>query len=116
KISLSSWLRAYLSNPLVGNRHGRWKTYRNLFLTMLLGGLWHGAAWKFIAWGALHGGGLAVERMLEPWIGRRALTPAAKIIATLVVFHFVCLAWIFFRAEDFAMASLYIGGLASGWG
>ena len=54
--------------------------------------------------------------MLEPWIGRRALTPAAKIIATLVVFHFVCLAWIFFRAEDFAMASLYIGGLASGWG
>jgi hypothetical protein len=83
---------------------------------MLLGGLWHGAAWKFIAWGALHGGGLAVERMLEPWIGRRASSPAAKIIATLIVFHFVCLAWIFFRAEDFAVASLYIGGLASGWG
>jgi alginate O-acetyltransferase complex protein AlgI len=64
----------------------------------------------------LHGGGLAVERMLEPWIGRRALSPAAKIIATLIVFHFVCLAWIFFRAEDFAVASLYIAGLASGWG
>src|SRR5260370_29145303 len=53
--------------------------------------------------------------MLEPWIGRRALSPMAKLIATLVVFHFVCFAWIFFRAEDFGMASLYISGLASGW-
>jgi alginate O-acetyltransferase complex protein AlgI len=115
-ISLSTWLRDYLYKPLGGNRGGRLRTYRNLLLTMLLGGLWHGAAWKFIAWGALHGGGLVVERMLEPWIGRRALSPAAKIIATLVVFHFVCFAWIFFRAEDFAVASLYIGGLATGWG
>jgi alginate O-acetyltransferase complex protein AlgI len=115
-ISLSTWLRDYLYKPLGGNRGGRLRTYRNLLLTMLLGGLWHGAAWKFIAWGALHGGGLAVERMLEPWIGRRALSPVAKIIATLVVFHFVCFAWIFFRAEDFAVASLYIGGLATGWG
>ena len=115
-ISLSSWLRDYLYKPLGGNRHGRWKTYRNLMLTMLLGGLWHGAAWKFIAWGALHGGGLAVERMLEPWIGRRASSPAGKLIATLFVFHFVCLAWIFFRAEDFAVARLFIAGLAGGWG
>jgi alginate O-acetyltransferase complex protein AlgI len=115
-ISLSTWLRDYLYKPLGGNRGGRLRTYRNLLLTMLLGGLWHGAAWKFIAWGALHGGGLAVERMLEPWIGPRALSPVAKIIATLVVFHFVCFAWIFFRAEDFAVASLYIGGLATGWG
>ena len=115
-ISLSTWLRDYLYKPLGGNRGGRLNTYRNLLLTMLLGGLWHGAAWKFIAWGALHGGGLAVERVLEPWIGRRALSPAAKIVATLIVFHFVCLAWIFFRAEDFAVASLFIGGLASGWG
>src|SRR5215472_15767004 len=114
-ISLSTWLRDYLYKPLGGNRRGRLNTYRNLLLTMLLGGLWHGAAWKFIAWGALHGGGLAVERMLEPWIGRRALSPVAKIAATLIVFHFVCLAWIFFRAEDFAVASLYIGGLFSGW-
>src|SRR5256885_12855183 len=83
---------------------------------MLLGGLWHGGAWKFIAWGALHGGGLAVERLLEPWIGRRALSPAAKIVATLIVFHFVCLAWIFFRAEDFAVASLFIGGPTPRWG
>src|SRR5437763_8122083 len=115
-ISLSTWLRDYLYKPLGGNRHGRWKTYRNLMLTMLLGGLWHGAAWKFIAWGALHGGGLAVERMLEPWLGRRTQSPAAKVIATLVVFHFVCLAWIFFRAEDFAVARLFIAGLGCGWG
>ena len=115
-ISLSTWLRDYLYKPLGGNRGGWLKTYRNLMLTMLLGGLWHGAAWKFIAWGALHGGGLAVERMLEPWLGRRASSPAAKVIATLVVFHFVCLAWIFFRAEDFAVARLYIAGLGAGWG
>jgi alginate O-acetyltransferase complex protein AlgI len=114
-ISLSTWLRDYLYKPLGGNRHGRWQTYRNLMLTMLLGGLWHGAAWKFIAWGALHGGGLAVERMLEPWLGRRASSPAAKVLATLLVFHFVCLAWIFFRAEDFAVARLFIGGLGTGW-
>src|ERR1041384_3811372 len=114
-ISLSTWLRDYLYKPLGGNRGGRLNTYRNLLLTMLLGGLWHGAAWKFIAWGALHGGGLAVERMLEPWFGRRAQSPAGKVIATLVVFHFVCLAWIFFRAEDFAVARLFIAGLGSGW-
>jgi len=56
-ISLSTWLRDYLYKPLGGNRQGRFNTYRNLLLTMLLGGIWHGAAWKFVAWGALHGGG-----------------------------------------------------------
>jgi alginate O-acetyltransferase complex protein AlgI len=85
-------------------------------LTMLLGGIWHGAGWKFVMWGALHGGGLAAERLIEPWLGRRSLTPAGKFVATLVVFHFVCFAWIFFRAEDFAMARLYIAGLGAGWG
>lgn len=114
-ISLSSWLRDYLYKPLGGNRRGRLRTYRNLMITMLLGGIWHGAAWKFVMWGALHGGGLAVERMLEPWLGGRPISRAGKIVATLVVFHFVCLAWIFFRAEDFAVAGLYIAGLGSGW-
>jgi D-alanyl-lipoteichoic acid acyltransferase DltB (MBOAT superfamily) len=114
-ISLSSWLRDYLYKPLGGNRRGRLLTYRNLLLTMLLGGLWHGAAWKFIAWGALHGGGLAAERMIEPWLGRRAATPLGRAVAVLVVFHFVCLAWIFFRAEDFEVARLFIAGLFSGW-
>jgi alginate O-acetyltransferase complex protein AlgI len=115
-ISLSSWLRDYLYKPLGGNRHGRLKTYRNLMITMLLGGLWHGASWKFVMWGALHGGGLSVERMLEPLIGRRSFGRPGKVIATLIVFHFVCLAWIFFRAEDFDMAWLYLGGFGAGWG
>jgi D-alanyl-lipoteichoic acid acyltransferase DltB (MBOAT superfamily) len=115
-ISLSTWLRDYLYKPLGGNRHGRLTTYRNVMLTMLLGGIWHGAGWKFVAWGALHGGGLAVERMFEPWLGRSPSSLAGKLVATLLVFHFVCLGWIFFRAEDFAMARLYIGGFGSGWG
>src|SRR5207253_2806120 len=94
----------------------RLKTCGNLLLTMMLGGIWHGAGWKFVMWGALHGGGLAVERLIEPWLGRRSLTPAGKLVATLIVFHFVCFAWIFFRAEDFAMARLYIAGLGVGDG
>src|ERR1700730_13879788 len=114
-ISLSSWLRDYLYKPLGGNRHGRLKTYRNVMLTMLLGGIWHGAGWKFVGWGAVHGGGLAVERMLKPWLGRHSQHWAARLIATFTVFHFVCFAWIFFRAEDFAVARLYIAGFGSGW-
>ena len=114
-ISLSSWLRDYLYKPLGGNRRGRLKTYRNLLVTMLLGGVWHGAGWKFVAWGALHGGGLAVERLLEPLLGRHSRSPLARVVATIVVFHFVCLAWIFFRAEDFEMARLYVMGLGAGW-
>src|SRR5437764_3163427 len=114
-ISLSSWLRDYLYKPLGGSRQGRLKTYRNLLITMLLGGIWHGAAWKFVAWRALHGGGLAVERMLEPWLGRSSRGPAARAVAIIVVFHFVCLGWIFFRAEDFAVARLYLTGFAAGW-
>src|SRR5262249_36261987 len=101
--------------PLGGNRYGRVNTYRNLMITMLLGGIWHGAAWKFVMWGALHGGGLAVERMCEPLIGRRPTSFAGKIVSTLIVFHFVCLAWIFFRAEDFTVASVFIAGLFHGW-
>ena len=114
-ISLSTWLRDYLYKPLGGNRYGRLNTYRNLLVTMLLGGLWHGAAWKFVAWGALHGGGLAVERMLQPWLGRHCESRAARTLAILVVFHFVCLGWIFFRAEDFEIARLYIAGFGTGW-
>jgi alginate O-acetyltransferase complex protein AlgI len=114
-ISLSTWLRDYLYKPLGGNRHGRLKTYRNLLLTMLLGGIWHGAGWKFVAWGALHGGGLAVERMIEPWLGRHSRSPAGRIISTVIVFHFVCVGWIFFRAEDFDVARLYLAGFGAGW-
>ncbi|HEX9620156.1 MAG TPA: MBOAT family O-acyltransferase, partial [Polyangiaceae bacterium] len=106
-ISLSFWLRDYLYVPLGGNRHGRLRTYRNLILTMLLGGLWHGAAWHFVAWGGLHGVALAVERAL----GVRADTAAAgarnvlsRVAGTLATFYFVCVCWVLFRAESFGQA------------
>jgi len=114
-MSLSFWLRDYLYKPLGGNRHGRLNTYRNLIITMLLGGIWHGAAWKFVMWGALHGGGLAIERLGRPWLGERAHTPLGRFASWFVVFHFVCFAWIFFRAEDFTVASVFIAGLFHGW-
>jgi hypothetical protein len=84
-------------------------------ITMLLGGIWHGAAWKFVMWGALHGGGLAVERMSQPWLGRRPASRRGAFFAWLIVFHFVCFGWIFFRAEDFTVAGVFISRLAHGW-
>ncbi len=128
-ISLSSWLRDYLYIPLGGSRGAPWKTYRNLMITMLLGGLWHGASWNFVVWGALHGAALAVTRM---WQRRRERTGAsdraggardASWRSTLIeggkgilTFHYVCLAWIFFRAEGFPRAramlrQIFAGGL-----
>jgi alginate O-acetyltransferase complex protein AlgI len=105
--SLSQWLRDYLYVPLGGSRHGTLSTYRNLFLTMLLGGLWHGAAWKFVLWGAYQGALLVLERALG---GRRLVTdwfadrsPRARalwLVRVLVTFHFVCLGWILFRCES----------------
>lgn len=99
-ISLSTWLRDYLYIPLGGSRHGSFLTYRNLFLTFLLGGLWHGAAWTFVAWGALHGAYLMVERM-----GRKLINPSPSLfwrgVRLVAVFHLVCLSWVFFRAETF---------------
>lgn len=114
-ISLSSWLRDYLYIPLGGNRKGRVRTYVNLSLTMLLGGLWHGAAWKFVIWGALHGGGLAAERMVTGL--RKHAQPAIRppILAIILVFHFVCFAWIFFRAKDMEVVGMYLSGLVNNW-
>jgi len=110
-ISLSSWLRDYLYISLGGNRGGPAATARNLAITMLLGGLWHGAAMKFVAWGALHGAGLVVERWLRPVFNRLPPWRGWKTLAGLAVFHFVCLAWLFFRADDFATAMLYLRGI-----
>jgi D-alanyl-lipoteichoic acid acyltransferase DltB (MBOAT superfamily) len=96
-ISLSTWLRDYLYIPLGGNRGGHGRTYFNLMMTMLLGGLWHGAALRFIIWGGLHGLALALER----WIKEVLPTspgPLRKAIGGLLTFHFVCFCWIFFRA------------------
>ena len=106
-MSLSRWLRDYLYIPLGGNRGGEWRRDRNLLLTMLLGGLWHGAAWTFVLWGALHGLGLLVERRL----GLRL----PGIVARLVTFHFVCFGWILFRAESLGAAGSVLARLFGAW-
>jgi len=102
-ISLSSWLRDYLYIPLGGNRKGKLRQYINLFVTMLLGGLWHGASWKFIFWGALHGLALAFEKLFEP-ITRKLNPSLFKILGGILTFHFVAFCWIFFRASSFEVA------------
>ena len=114
-ISLSTWLRDYLYIPLGGNRGGSLLTYRNLMITMLLGGLWHGAAWTFVAWGALHGIYLAVHRRMRSRSPRAATDPFTfrDLIPALVTFQLVSLAWIFFRADSFTQAFELLGGLAS---
>jgi D-alanyl-lipoteichoic acid acyltransferase DltB (MBOAT superfamily) len=118
-MTLSRWLRDYVYIPLGGNRGRRpILTYRNLLLTMLIGGLWHGAAWTFVVWGALHGAALAAERLWGQRRGgaERRSTPWTRWRARIVVFHFVCFAWIFFRADSFDTAWEMIGGLVTGWG
>ena len=100
-ISLSSWLRDYLYKPLGGNREGKIRTYINLFLVMLIGGLWHGANWKFVIWGGLHGIALAFERIFRTIFPRFTMFP---IISTIFTFHFVAFTFIFFRANDFETA------------
>lgn len=102
-ISLSTWLRDYLYIPMGGGRGSSLLTYRNLFITMLLGGLWHGASWQFIAWGAMHGVGLAAERALRN-IGRGLSRLLPTLLRVILVFHFVCAAWVLFRAESFELA------------
>ncbi len=97
-ISLSTWLRDYLYIPLGGNRKGRILTYRNLFLTMLLGGLWHGAANRFLIWGALHGLALGVEKLWKETFSIKF----PRFLGIFLTFHFVCFCWLFFRAADLA--------------
>ncbi len=109
-ISLSTWLRDYLYVTLGGNRHGTWKTYRNLLLTMLLGGLWHGASWNFVIWGGLHGGALAIERAItgkNPPAQRNGISLRTA-LSVFLTFHFVCFAWIFFKAKTFGHATLML--------
>jgi alginate O-acetyltransferase complex protein AlgI len=106
-ISLSGWLRDYLYISLGGNRGGRLRTYRNLMLTMLLGGLWHGAAWTFVIWGGLHGAALGLHRLLAGTIRRwTKAMPLFGALGTLLTFYWVCLAWIFFRAMSLPQALL----------
>jgi D-alanyl-lipoteichoic acid acyltransferase DltB (MBOAT superfamily) len=112
-ISLSTWLRDYLYIPLGGNRGGSWATYRNLMITMVLGGLWHGASWTFVFWGFLHGLGLGVTRAWERRRGAPRGGVAGRVAATVFTFHYVCLAWIFFRAPTFKQATLILKQLAT---
>jgi alginate O-acetyltransferase complex protein AlgI len=114
-MTLSRWLRDYLYIPLGGNRKGRLKTYRNLMLTMLLGGLWHGAAWTFVIWGGMHGTALAVEK----WWGERKWAlpfPIPKSVRWFLTFNVVCLAWVFFRATSMGNAGAVLGQLLGGSG
>jgi alginate O-acetyltransferase complex protein AlgI len=113
-MSLSSWLRDYLYIPLGGSRRGRIRTYVNLVLTMVLGGIWHGAAWKFVIWGALHGGMLALERVFSRGAPTAAARPPwRRALAILFTFHFVSLCWIVFRAESATRALDFLTGFAS---
>lgn len=119
-ISLSAWLRDYLYVPLGGNRLGEWRTYRNLMLTMLIGGLWHGANWTFVVWGGLNGLYLAVERRLgigrvvEPLHARPLLRFVQQVALVIVTFHLVTLTWVFFRAASVDIAFAYVLGVFSG--
>ncbi|HEX4934430.1 MAG TPA: MBOAT family protein, partial [Gemmatimonadaceae bacterium] len=117
-MTLSRWLRDYLYIPLGGNRGGTILTYRNLLLTMLIGGLWHGAAWTFVVWGGLHGVALVGERWWHDRRGPASVPGTAwtRWRARILTFHFVCLAWIFFRADSFGAAWDMIAGLFANWG
>ena len=110
-ITLSSWLRDYLYIPLGGNRHGVARTYVALMMTMLLGGLWHGANWTFVAWGGLHGLYLAVERFLRGRFGGYRPGPLAFVCLGLLTYMLVNLTWVFFRAKTFGKAWLVLGGM-----
>jgi D-alanyl-lipoteichoic acid acyltransferase DltB (MBOAT superfamily) len=117
-MTLSRWLRDYVYIPLGGNRRGLAITYRNLLLTMLLGGLWHGAGWTFVAWGAIHGLGLVAERRrrTRPGFVERPATGLSLAWQRLATFHLVCFAWIFFRSDSFEAAWELIVGLFTAWG
>ena len=104
-ISLSSWLRDYLYINLGGNRKGKIFTYRNLMITMLLGGLWHGASWSFVIWGVLHGLFLAIERMFNFRTFIDSKSFFCRLISGIITFNLVSFAWIFFRAENFNKAT-----------
>lgn len=113
-VSLSSWLRDYLYVPLGGNRKGPRRTYLNLMLTMVLGGLWHGAAWTFVAWGLYHGLLLVahrwIEKILPPLAGR-----GWKLLKIAVFFHLICISWLLFRADTFRQAGDLLLALLTGW-
>jgi D-alanyl-lipoteichoic acid acyltransferase DltB (MBOAT superfamily) len=120
-MTLSRWLRDYLYIPLGGSHGSRWQTTRNIMITMLLGGLWHGAAWTFVFWGALHGLGQAVgyqRRRARLAAGLPALPdePRDRFWQRVATFHLVCLGWVFFRADSIGTAFHLLWRLLTAWG
>jgi alginate O-acetyltransferase complex protein AlgI len=122
-ISLSSWLRDYLYISLGGNRGGKWMTYRNNMLTMLIGGLWHGANWTFVFWGFLHGAYLIIQRQISKPLSlleQKLHLPKwfTNAYSMLCVYLLTCFAWVFFRAKDFSTAWEVCGRVVhnNGWG
>jgi D-alanyl-lipoteichoic acid acyltransferase DltB (MBOAT superfamily) len=113
-ISLSTWFKDYLYFPLGGSRHGKMRTYINMFITMVVSGIWHGAAWTFVVWGGLHALGRCLTRELEQTPFYQERIP--RLVKQLAVFAFVSFTWIFFRAQTLADAWLIISRIAtSGW-
>jgi D-alanyl-lipoteichoic acid acyltransferase DltB (MBOAT superfamily) len=120
-MTLSRWLRDYLYIPLGGNDGSRWFVARNIMITMVLGGLWHGAAWTFVIWGAIHGTGQVIGHLRR---GRRLAAGrdplpggTTRVVGQRVVtFHIVCLGWIFFRADSLSSAVTIIERLFTAWG
>ncbi|MBA2741682.1 MAG: MBOAT family protein [Actinobacteria bacterium] len=117
-MTLSRWLRDYVYIPLGGNRGGGLFTYRNLMLTMLIGGLWHGAGWTFVVWGAIHGTALIAERWWRerPGVVQKPSTPLRRAWHRFATFQVVCFAWIFFRSDSFSDAWSTIARLFTAWG
>jgi alginate O-acetyltransferase complex protein AlgI len=120
-ITLSRWLRDYLYIPLGGNRRGRVRTYVNIVLTMLLGGLWHGADLHFIVWGGIHGGGQAIghwrrEERVRRGLPPQAEDPASQVWQRVATFHLVCLGWVFFRATSVGAGFAMLARLFTAWG
>ena len=107
-ISLSTWFRDYVYIPLGGSRRGKWKTCRNLLITFLVSGLWHGANWTFVVWGGLHGLAQVLEKLLSK--GKQRL----PVLRQAVVFLFCCVTWVFFRAESFSDAFCLLSELGRG--
>lgn len=110
-ISLSTWLRDYLYIPLGGNRKGKLRTYNNLFITMLLGGFWHGANWNFIFWGVLHGTALGFDKAKIEFFEKLKFNPKGpiyKCLGIIFTFNLVCFSWIFFRASTMEEATMFI--------
>ena len=105
-ISLSTWIRDYVYIPLGGSRKGWWRGQATLLFSMVVSGIWHGASLKYIIWGALHGFGVVAQNILEKFRGK----PVRGVVATIVTFHLVCVAWVFFRADGWHEAVNYVSG------